>query len=299
MVTFLRKLNKEDPSYCSLCRNTKESKRLAHAEWMTGKNVRNMAPKDAIPVQTASQLHEDALIAFQSLSMKDREQYFKRHITHEELCKLMPHIQGLRNGNVNRMVIERCEYWEVFPSHNQMKFTSVFYDPVTTEVYRIDQPVFKCEVCDTCWKAKNIVKMKNAKKVLCRNCSLCRKVFKVRSTENALGQKVTYQSRPEKQFLDWCDEQNILVQNGPDVPYEFAGKQRIYRVDFYLPSIGYLIEIKDDHCWHREQVRSGKWDAKMKGIESHISKVGSKFLMITPQNKTNAYAEILNRINKI
>lgn len=50
--------------------------------------------------------------------------------------------------------------------------------------------------------------------------------------------------------------------DGPKLPYEFESKQREYIVVFYLPHINTLIEIKDHHNWHKNEVESGKWAAK-------------------------------------
>jgi hypothetical protein len=52
----------------------------------------------------------------------------------------------------------------------------------------------------------------------------------------------------------------------------FNEKSRKYRVDFQINDC--LIEIKDFHIWHRNQVESGLWQAKVDAVEKYISENG-------------------------
>jgi len=63
-------------------------------------------------------------------------------------------------------------------------------------------------------------------------------------------------------------------------------KNCTYKVDFAIPKIKTLIEIKDNHIWHREQVSSGKWGEKIKGVDNYIitSSMYSNFKVIFPKN---------------
>ena len=95
-----------------------------------------------------------------------------------------------------------------------------------------------------------------------------------------------YQSKFELKFIRYCNEHKIDITNGPKVAYRMNNKNCTYKVDFAIPKIKTLIEIKDNHIWHREQVTSGKWGEKIKGVDNYIitSSMYSNFKVIFPKN---------------
>jgi hypothetical protein len=107
--------------------------------------------------------------------------------------------------------------------------------------------------------------------------------------KNINNKIIMYQSKLELKFIEWCNSNNIIVNNGPSVEYIFNEKMHKYRVDFQINEL--LIEIKDFHIWHKNQVLSGKWDAKMEAIK----KMGVKYYFITPNN----WNVILNELKNI
>lgn len=300
-LRFYRKLNSRSLLYCKHCRNTSEKKRLEHSKYMTGKNIRNLPPKETPCVMTKKELFENGLKKFENMDDAFQENYMQKHLSDTDMERIFKHLVSLRNGKVSKQTLERCTYWWIFPCQNQMKFTSVFYDSILDEVIKLDQPILKCEQCHCEWRAKNLHKMKNDRRILCKDCKLCRRTYKIQGYDTLQGVRVTFQSRQEKQFIDWCDDQGIVVENGPNIPYVFDNIERTYKVDFAIPSLGFLVEIKDNHIWHKQQVASGQWDAKVQGVSKFLQTNPSfrKFVMITPQTKTNVYQEILAKLNKI
>ena len=84
-----------------------------------------------------------------------------------------------------------------------------------------------------------------------------------------------------------------MVSNGPKVSYHFNGVDRIYRVYFQINND--LIELKDNHIWHQNDVKSGKWDEKKKAVDKLIKNNNyNNFYFITPSNWNN----ILNKLIK-
>ena len=299
MVSFLRKLNSRNPAMCYTCRNLDETKRNEHSKWMTGKDIRKYHPNTCCKV-TIEEIHQQAVNAFDTLSELERSNYYKTHLSQKQMAKVLPHVLSLHNGNITSERLRRSQYWDIYPTNNQMRFSPVFYDPECNEIIRILQPVMKCEQCDVPWRCKNMKPFVSSERILCPTCKLCRRTFKIRNTLNQNGDKVMYQSKPELAFIEWCRQHNILVVNGPNVPYVFQDKVRTYRVDFYLPDIQYLVEVKDDHCWHKSQVESGQWDCKVNAV-AHCIQQGyyNKYLLLTPKTKKNCLQEILARISKI
>jgi hypothetical protein len=175
-----------------------------------------------------------------------------------------------------------------------MIYSSVLYDKNQDIIFKGHQPILKCDVCNQTWRAKSLEKFKNDIKILCKECSLVNKIFNIRKTTNCNNDIILYQSNLELKFINWCNDNNIIVINGPKIPYSFENKDRIYKVDFQIKDV--LIEIKDEHIWHKNDIKSGKWQAKEKAIFKLIEKEKYKdYYLIKPNN----WNEYLNKINKI
>jgi hypothetical protein len=158
----------------------------------------------------------------------------------------------------------------------------MFYDKKNNTIFKDHQPIIKCDNCEQYWRAKDLKKFKNDIKIFCKDCSLTNKTFKIRRTNNVNNDIVLYQSKLELKFINWCNNNNILVINGPIIKYNFNGDKR-YRVDFQIGND--LVEIKDCHIWHRNDVKSGKWDEKKKAVDNLIkNNEYNNFYLITPSN---------------
>jgi hypothetical protein len=116
--------------------------------------------------------------------------------------------------------------------------------------------------------------------------------------KNVNNEIIMYQSKLELKFIEWCANNNIIVKNGPNIDYTFKDKQHKYRVDFEID--GFLIEIKDFHIWHRNQVESGKWDKKVNAANKFINdnKEYKKYYFITPNNWNQKLKELELELQK-
>ena len=96
---------------------------------------------------------------------------------------------------------------------------------------------------------------------------------------------ITYQSKLELDFIKKCNKRGIVIENGPRIPYIWEDKERNYIVDYYVPKLNLLIELKDNHIWHKQQLENGKWDAKMEAVQNMIeNNVYKDFIMIMKDN---------------
>ena len=232
---------------------------------------------------TLVQKHEKSLHMFETFPDEYRHAYFLRHLTEADFERLKPRMVSLCNGKYTNL--SDMEYWSIYRVHNQMTFSSVVYHRPTDTIFKAHQPIMVCENCDSTWRAKSLEKFKQCYKILCPDCTLCNRTFKVRTMHNVQGQLIMYQSKPEKRFIEWCHGQGLVVCNGPRIEYHWEGKPHMYRVDFEVG--GYLIEIKDNHIWHRNQVKNGKWGAKEDAAIAWCNTHGYKgFRKMTPQNWT-------------
>lgn len=299
MTQIIRKLNGKG-RHCSHCVNLDIEKRNIHSELMKNKCAlgNNDTEQSIIKyLPTPRDLILSSIQEFERLSEKEQNTYFKTHLTMEDFQNIQPYIKGLRNNHISGESFSRLEFIPVFKVNNQMKFSSTFFDSSSGTFIKADQPIFICQECETEWRGKGLEIHKNKIKVLCPGCKLCRKTFKIRHIKNLFGQKVSYQSKQELKFVLWCADNNLEVLNGPNLPYMFANSQHEYRVDFYLPELNFLIEVKDNHIWHKNQIQSGKWKAKVDAVKTNLIENNgayAKFIMIFPKKWMSVSKYILN-----
>ena len=223
--------------------------------------------------------------------------YFLSHLTEDDYNRIRKNIISFGNGKYTDL--NNYDFWSIYKVNNQMRFSSVIYDKITKNIFKADQPIIKCDNCTKSWRCKSLEKFKNDYKLLCPECKLCNRTFKLRPTKNINNDIIMYQSKLELKFIHWCNNNNFVVTNGPNIPYHFLpenentnGKSRVYKVDFQINN--YLIEIKDFHIWHRNQVKSGLWQCKLDAVNTYITDNKlQKYFFITPQNWNQQIKELL------
>jgi hypothetical protein len=236
--------------------------------------------------------HEKSVEEFEKCNDVYKNSYLLSHLTEEDYERIRNRIISLGNGKYTDF--ENYEYWSIYHVNNQMRFSSVMYDKKNKCIFKANQPIIKCDNCTKSWRAKSLEGFKNDYKLLCNECKLCNRTFKIRPIKNTINETITYQSKLEKKFVDWCNARDYLVKNGPYIPYFFNGKSKIYRVDYQIADI--IIEIKDFHIWHKNQIESGLWQTKLDAVNTYIleneNKCIKKYMFITPNNWKQMIREI-------
>ena len=227
--------------------------------------------------------YQNSIKEFESYPDQYTNSYFLSHLTNDDYLRIKKNIISFGNGKYSN--VDDYEYWSIYKVNNQMKFSSVLYDKNNNIIFKADQPIVKCDNCEKNWRCKSLESFKNCYKILCPDCKLCNRTFKIRPIKNNNNDIVIYQSKLELKFINWCNSNNIIVKNGPNIDYKFNDKNRKYRVDFQINDI--LIEIKDFHIWHKNQVESGLWKAK----EDALNGTG-KYFFITPNNWNQMLTEL-------
>ena len=289
---FLRKIGK--CSYrCSNCVGT------------VGTNGTINAPIVPLPLplplpSSLKEQKEESDRVFDECDDDFKDAYYTYHLTNEDYKRISKNIVSLQNGKYK---IEHLDFWPVFKTNNQMLFSSVFYDDSNNLIIKANQPIMRCDNCGNDWRAKTLERYKNCHKIMCSSCTLCNKTFKIRTTKNSVNEIILYQSKMELNFINWCNNNAIIVKNGPVLPYVFQGIERKYKVDFMIKygasnngdsrSDAVLIEIKDNHVWYRNDIKSGKHDAKLKAVRTAIEKGDYKeYYLITPDIWVNTLKTI-------
>jgi len=285
-TSFLRKIRSENTN-CGICKIHKMNK--------CRELIRSGDIEKHVPIQPQLKcepriFHEQSITEFMSYPELYQSSFFLHHLSEDEYKRIRPRIKSIGNGTFPH--IERYEFWSIYKVSNQMRFTSIMYDPNTNSLFKANQPILNCENCGKDWRAKSLEGFKNQYKILCKECKLCNRTFKIRPTQNCCGNRLVFQSKLEKKFIDWCNQHKYAVQNGPYIDYIHNETAHKYRVDFEIGSL--LIEVKDFHIWHKKQVESGKWQSKQDAVTNTCNKKEKyrKFILITPHNWNQMLIEI-------
>jgi len=242
-------------------------------------------------ILSKEQYHEKSIEEFETYSDLYKNAYYLSHLTEEDYNRIRKNIISF--GNDKYTDLDNYDFWSIYKVNNQMRFSSVLYDKVNKTIFKANQTIISCDSCEKQWRCKSLESFKNDYKLLCRDCKLCNRIFKIRPIKNINNQTILYQSKLELKFINWCSNNNVLVTNGPNVDYFFNGKDRKYKVDFQIGNV--LIETKDFHIWHRNQVDSGMWQSKVDAVNKYIKENNLyKYFFITPQNWNQMMKELGN-----
>lgn len=182
--------------------------------------------------------------------------YYNTHINIDDFNKIKKSIIKVNGILFNDNFI----FYEHLKTNNQIKYSSYLYDFKNDLFINFNNITYKCDNCGCTFNTTRKPKEKiNNYKIMCKNCSFVNKTFKLRKHLNINNDIVNYQSKPELKVINFMNNKKILIKNGPILDYYFNNKLYHYYVDFEIPDKKILLEIKDNHIWHKEQVKSGKW----------------------------------------
>lgn len=288
-----RKLNK-GMMRCTTCKEYDDMKENAPLIRL-GVSVKENAPNAKISL--IDNLDSD-MIAFNNEEDDFKVNYFRKHLTCDEFDRVKDKIISFQHEKFSNL--DDFVYYPCVKISNQTRYNPYLYDKSRDVLEKIQYINFKCDCCDDMFYNRDLYIQKNKYKILCGNCNFTNNTFKIRNMKNCLDHKIQYQSQFEKKFVTFCNEHDIVVENGPCIPYEFNGLKK-YKVDFALPDHRMLIEIKDNHIWHKQNIESGKWQAKQDAAAKYITEHDhyKEFIMVFPKNYVDITNGILKMANKI
>ena len=218
------------------------------------------------------------------------ERYFKKHLMLDEFNHLKSKIISIQNDRI--IDINNYIYYPHNKYNKQIKFVPKIYDYQKDIFEDINYIKFRCEKCDSNFINKDLCPQKNKLKIYCPDCNSNNKTIKIKNFKNIKDEKIEYQSRLEFKFINFCNSNNILIQNGPKINYEHNGLQRNYKVNFYLPELNYLVGFNENHHWHKRKLNNDIWDSRKNKIQELIDNyIYTKFILIFPkkyQQTTNS-----------
>jgi hypothetical protein len=101
--------------------------------------------------------------------------------------------------------------------------------------------------------------------------------WKLKDYESKFG-LLTYQTKPELEFIKFCETNNIFVKDGPLIDYSINNKHYKYKIDF--ETVKFLIEIKNSHCWYFEDLKNGIIDIKNEAAQKYAASINKNFLFL-------------------
>ena len=210
------------------------------------------------------EMHQQSILEFEEkYNELFKKSYYLSHLTEDDFERIRKNIISFGNGKYTDL--DNYDFWSIYKVNNQMRFSSVIYDKITKNIFKADQPIIKCDNCSKSWRCKSLEKFKNDYKLLCPECKLCNRTFKMNSTKNINNEIIIYQSKLEFKFINWCNHNNFVVTNGSNISH----------VDFQINDI--LIDI-----WYKNKVQ--------RGLENYF--------FITPQNWNQLTKELFFLLQK-
>ena len=268
---IVRKMNRNIID-CNYCKNLNLEKRDKQSAFMKSNNL-----FDGSYVKTKNFLNytlEEQIDlsnnAFQSMETEFQFSYFRKHMPKQEFDRLRSTLISFQNKKYTN--ISDWEYIETFKTNNQTKFNPYLYNREKDLLEKIQYIEYKCMNCNSHFINRDLHIQKNKYKIFCKDCNFTNNIFKIRKTTNIKGKGITYQSKLELKFIQLCNKNGIEIVDGPKIDYTFNDKNRKYKVDFFIPKLNLLIEIKDHHHWHKKNLKSGLFDSKMGAVNSLIEK---------------------------
>lgn len=263
---------------CRICKELDNEKRKKQSQMMLNKHLSNDVPIEILKINN-TEFIKISNSEFNEEETEFQHNYFRRHLNLNEFDRIKNKIISIQNNKFTD--ISQFQYISTLKIHNQTKYTPYLYNISNDTFEKIKYIQFKCDVCDNTFINRDLYIQKNKFKILCQDCNFTNNIFKIRNTKNCNNEKITYQSKLELKFIAYCNKNKIQVKNGPKINYIHDSKQKKYIVDFYLPQLNSLIEIKDNHCWHKENKKNGKWDAKINAVEKLLyEKKYSEYILI-------------------
>lgn len=306
---ILRKINNNIVN-CIICKEHEEDKKQKHNRSLEIHyyNKKNNIEKPVIIKKTLlEKLNEDKL-KFDEYDTDFKDNYYRRNMDNDEFNYIRNKIISIQNRKF--IISDDFIYYPEVSISNQTRFCSYLYSLERNNLEKIINIEFQCEICCNVFISKDLSIHKNQIKVLCKDCKFTNSIYKLRTYNNLRNESIIYQSKFELKFIRYCNTNKVNIINGPNIPYYniLTNKNSIYKVDFAIPKLNLLIEIKDNHHWHqlynnrsRFDLTASKWNSKVNGVNNFINEkktynnvIYTKYIIIFPKNYIKECEKIIN-----
>ena len=226
---------------------------------------------------------------FENESDEFKKDYFRRNLTEEEFRKVQKYIYSIGNivvdgrNDYDLLIAEKAPNAKLYSQKVN----------IDGKIIPFKNIYLRCPLCDEVFHITRQLKERvNANNFDCRKCFLNNKTFAIKKYG---GTYLTFQGELERKFIERCFLLGLEIVNGPKISYEFENKTHVYTTDFLLPEFKCVIELKDNHVWHRKQVKSGKWGNKEKAAKTYCEENDLTFHLLFPKDIEGFFEKIKNK----
>lgn len=227
------------------------------------------------PIKTQKPIKKEHL--FENESEEYKQAYFQKHLTPDIFYKFLPYMYSISNIVLDDNIRNKIEYLPYYSIYcNGFKYVPKI--KIDNNLYTVYDIQFKCKTCGAIFnKHANNLRKLDVNNIVCKYCNFQNHLYTIKKYKDT---NILYQSNLEKDFLNFCFNNNINVINGPEIPYIFNNKSKIYVSDFYLPDYKYIVEIKATHRFYYNDIKSGKQQAKNFAAEEYAKQNNLKFKFV-------------------
>lgn len=208
-----------------------------------------------------------------------KNDYFRHHMDAEEFERLSKKIVSFHHDKFP-MDLERFVYCPCVRVQNQTHFAPFVYDKQRDVLEKVVYIKYLCDHCGVCFENKELFQQKNKHKALCKDCCFTNNVAKIK-TEACCGVTVQYKTKFDVKFIRWCNKNNVIIGNGPEVSYTSPdGSPKTSRITFSVPHKDIWLEFKSQRLWHdRHEIAKS---AREQAAEAFASSLGKTYMLIYP-----------------
>lgn len=218
---------------------------------------------------------------FHSETEEYKNDFYRNNLTESEFEKCIKYIYSINDIEIEGKNVIFLEHENGVNGKKYRQMVNI--DGIKTPFKNIK---LKCPLCGEIFSISRPIKDRVLKNNFdCKGCFLNNKTFSIKKYRDGL----TYQSNEELDFIKRCDNNKIKIEDGQILTYKFKGKTHRYKTDFFLPELKEVIEIKDNHIWHRKQIESGKWQAKENAAKVFCEENGYSYILLFPNDIDNYF----------
>ena len=240
---------------------------------------------------------KNAQLEFENEDDDFKHMYFRKHLTKDDFERIKKTIVSIQNGIISQQDFTKLEYYPITRVYNQTKYLPCMYDAEKDTFVKLNFITYKCELCESKFINKDLFIQKNKFKILCEDCNFCNDTITVKTTKNAFDESLTYKSKCELKFINYCNKNRIRVINGPKITYNWNNQEKTFKINFYIPDLGHLVELNDNHEF-KKNIKCEKWKVKEEAAKNYCQHNNFTFKLIHTKNYTKECSYISKELSK-
>ena len=223
--------------------------------------------------------------------LKDRDDYFKlplrKRIMYENKLMTPFHFEKIKKyiisyNNDKFSDIDYTMYIPYYkPTESNKHFEPCFLDRNTDIVTRAINIKLECHHCNYHFKIDSIRNIRKQFPIYCKMCYIRFGDIKPKYECNITGQNVMYKTKMQHKFIKYCNNNEIVIYNGPN-------NIELCNIDFYIPHSKTYIDVVGN-LEYQEDYNVDNLNKRYDVIQDFISKetrqgLENTYIVLHPKN---------------